>query len=106
MAVGEKLSCRIVAGLLEDRGVESEFVNLENVIEAVFDVNSLDQNFYDYLSRAFAAAVSKCGNRVPVVTGKYKGDGSGERSSALISPIPMTARVRLTFPLSLSYQHM
>lgn len=70
MAVGEKLSCRIVAGLLEDRGVETEFVNLENVIEAVFDVNSLDQNFYDYLSRAFAAAVLKCGDRVPVVTGK------------------------------------
>lgn len=70
MAVGEKLSCRIVAGLLEDRGVETQFVNLENVIDAVFDVNCLDQNFYDYLSRAFAAAVSKCGHRVPVVTGK------------------------------------
>lgn len=78
MAVGEKLSCRIVAGLLEDRGVETEFVNLENVIEAVFDVNSLDQNFYDYLSRAFAAAVSKCGNRVPVVTGKWKWIERGE----------------------------
>ena len=72
MAVGEKLSCRIVAGLLEDRGVETQFVNLENVIEAVFDVNCLDQNFYDYLSRVFAAAVSKCGNRVPVVTGKKR----------------------------------
>ncbi|KAG0230881.1 Aspartate/glutamate/uridylate kinase [Mortierella sp. GBAus27b] len=71
MAVGEKLSCRIVAGLLEDRGVETEFVNLENVIEAVFDVNTLDQNFYDYLSRAFAAAVAKCGDRVPVVTGFF-----------------------------------
>ncbi|KAF8976112.1 Aspartokinase [Entomortierella lignicola] len=71
MAVGEKLSCRIVAALLEDRGVEAEFVNLENVIDAVFDVNCLDQNFYDYLSRAFASAVSKCGNRVPVVTGFF-----------------------------------
>ncbi|KAF9167290.1 Aspartokinase [Actinomortierella ambigua] len=71
MAVGEKLSCRIVAGLLEDRGVETEFVNLENVIEANFDINSLDQNFYDYLSRVFAAAVSKCGHRVPVVTGFF-----------------------------------
>ncbi|KAG0001587.1 Aspartokinase [Entomortierella chlamydospora] len=71
MAVGEKLSCRIVAGMLEDRGVETQFINLENVIEAVFDINCLDQNFYDYLSRAFAAAVSQCGNRVPVVTGFF-----------------------------------
>ncbi|KAF9999643.1 Aspartokinase [Entomortierella chlamydospora] len=71
MAVGEKLSCRIVAALLEDRGVEAQFINLENVIDAVFDVNCLDQNFYDYLSRAFAAAVLKCGDRVPVVTGFF-----------------------------------
>ncbi|KAG0326232.1 Aspartokinase [Dissophora globulifera] len=71
MAVGEKLSCRIVAALLEDHGVPTQFVNLENVIEAVFDVNCLDQNFYDYLSRAFAEAVSKCGDRVPVVTGFF-----------------------------------
>jgi len=70
MAVGEKLSCRIVAGLLEDRGVETQLINLESVIEAVFDINCLDQNFYDYLSRAFAAAISNCGHRVPVVTGK------------------------------------
>ncbi|KAG0213688.1 Aspartokinase [Mortierella sp. GBA30] len=71
MAVGEKLSCRIVAGLLEDRGVETQFICLESVIEAVFDINCLDQNFYDYLSRAFAAAVSSCGHRVPVVTGFF-----------------------------------
>jgi len=70
MAIGEKLSCRIVAGMLQDRGVEAEFINLDNVIEAIFDVNSLDQNFYDYLSRAFAVAVSTCGDKVPVVTGK------------------------------------
>lgn len=70
MAVGEKLSCRLVAGILEDRGVETQFINLESVVEAVFDVNSLDQNFYDYLSRAFASAVSRCGHRVPIVTGK------------------------------------
>ncbi|KAF9916214.1 Aspartokinase [Lobosporangium transversale] len=71
MAVGEKLSCRIVAGLLEDRGVETQFVNLENVIETKFEVEFLDQNFYDYLSRAFACAISNCGHRVPVVTGFF-----------------------------------
>ncbi|KAF9121977.1 Aspartokinase [Mortierella sp. 14UC] len=71
MAVGEKLSCRIVAGILEDQGIEAQFVSLETVIGAVFDPNALDQNFYNYLSRAFASALSNCGNRVPVVTGFF-----------------------------------
>lgn len=60
--------------MLEDRGVKTQVVSLENVIEAVFDVNYLDQNFYDYLSRAFASVISKCGDRVPVVTGKDSKD--------------------------------
>ncbi|KAF9907348.1 Aspartokinase [Linnemannia zychae] len=71
MAVGERLSCRIVAGILEDQGIEAQFVSLETVIGAAFDYNALDQNFYDYLSRAFASAVSNCGNRVPIVTGFF-----------------------------------
>ncbi|KAG0198381.1 Aspartokinase [Mortierella sp. NVP41] len=71
MAVGEKLSCRLVAGILEDQGIETQFVSLENVIEAVFDPSLLDQNFYDYLSRAFATALSGCGYRVPVITGFF-----------------------------------
>ncbi|KAG0367293.1 Aspartokinase [Mortierella sp. AD032] len=71
MAVGERLSCRIIAGILEDRGIETQFVSLETVIDAGFDPNALDQNFYDYLSRAFASALSNCGHRVPVVTGFF-----------------------------------
>ncbi|KAG0284309.1 Aspartokinase [Linnemannia gamsii] len=71
MAVGERLSCRIVAGVLEDQGIEAQFVNLEAAIEAGFNPAVLDQNFYDYLSRVFASALSDCGHRVPVVTGFF-----------------------------------
>ncbi|KAG0261594.1 Aspartokinase [Linnemannia exigua] len=71
MAVGERLSCRIVAGILNDQGIEAQFVSLETVIDAGFDSTTLDQNFYDYLSRAFASALSNCGHRVPVVTGFF-----------------------------------
>ncbi|KAF9919966.1 Aspartokinase [Linnemannia zychae] len=71
MAVGERLSCRIVAGILEDQGIQAKFVNLETVIDAVFDPNTLNQNFYDYLSRVFASALSDCEQCVPVVTGFF-----------------------------------
>lgn len=70
IAVGERLSCRIVAGILEDQEIETQLVDLEAVIEAAFEPTALDQNFYDYLSRVFASALSDCGHRLPVVTGK------------------------------------
>lgn len=71
MAVGERLSCRIVAGILEDQGIETQLVDLEAVIEAAFEPTALDQNFFDYLSRVFAFALSDCGYRLPVVTGFF-----------------------------------
>lgn len=79
MAVGERLSCRIVAGVLEDQGIEAQFVNLEAAIEAAFNPAALDQNFYDYLSCVFASALSDCGHRVPVVTGKRNTGVSSQR---------------------------
>ncbi|KAF9355211.1 Aspartokinase [Mortierella sp. NVP85] len=87
MGIGEKLSCRIVTGMLQDRGVEAEFINLENAIEAIFDVNSLDQNFYDYLSRAFAAAISKCGFFGPVPGSLLESIGRGytDLTAALVA---------------------
>ncbi|KAL0084576.1 Aspartate/glutamate/uridylate kinase [Phycomyces blakesleeanus] len=69
IGVGEKLACRIVAAVLQDRGVESMFVSLENIIDKEFEV--LDQTFYDYLAKRMAEAVHKCGNKVPVVTGFF-----------------------------------
>ncbi|KAF7728636.1 Aspartokinase [Apophysomyces ossiformis] len=69
IGVGEKLSCRIVAAVLQDRGIDAMFVSLENIIDREFDV--LDQKFYDYLAQRMAEAVKKCGNKVPVLTGFF-----------------------------------
>lgn len=87
IGVGEKLSCRIVAAVLQDRvswsykkseqsaygdphqDVDAQFVSLENIIDRDFE--KLDQEFYDYLAKKMAQAVEQCGNKVPIVTGKY-----------------------------------
>ncbi|KAI7858033.1 Aspartate/glutamate/uridylate kinase [Circinella umbellata] len=69
IGVGEKLSCRIVAAVLQDRDVDAAFVSLENIIDREFE--ALDQSFYDYLGERMAAKVRECGNKVPVVTGFF-----------------------------------
>ncbi|SAM01673.1 hypothetical protein [Absidia glauca] len=37
IGAGEKLSCRIVAAVLQDRGIEAQFVSLENIIDREFE---------------------------------------------------------------------
>ncbi|KAI8974280.1 Aspartate/glutamate/uridylate kinase [Pilobolus umbonatus] len=69
IGAGEKLACRIVAAVLQDRGVDAQFVSLENIIDRDFE--KLDQSFYDYLAKRMGDAVRQCGNKVPVVTGFF-----------------------------------
>ncbi|KAI8371343.1 Aspartate/glutamate/uridylate kinase [Radiomyces spectabilis] len=69
IGVGEKLACRIVAAVLQDRDIDAQFVSLENIIDQEFEV--LDQKFYDYLAKKMAQAVEQCGSKVPVVTGFF-----------------------------------
>ncbi|KAI8969173.1 Aspartate/glutamate/uridylate kinase [Mycotypha africana] len=69
IGVGEKLSCRIVAAVLQDRDVDAQYVSLENIVDREFD--KLDQSFYDYLAEKMAKAVKQCGNKVPILTGYF-----------------------------------
>ncbi|ORY96756.1 Aspartate/glutamate/uridylate kinase [Syncephalastrum racemosum] len=69
VGMGELLSCNITAALLKDRGIDSQLVVLNNIIDQEFTV--LDQTFYDYLSQRLAEAVQACGNKVPVLTGFF-----------------------------------
>lgn len=69
VSFGEKLSCRFVAALLEDRGVESEFVDLSDVIH--FKSTRLDMEFYTLLSAELREKILACEHRVPVVTGYF-----------------------------------
>ncbi len=67
---GEKLSSRFVAALLQDRGVDSVYVDLSDVIK--FDPSGgLNQRFYDLLAGALAQTLVHCGDRVPVLTGYF-----------------------------------
>ncbi|KAJ2794709.1 Aspartokinase, partial [Coemansia helicoidea] len=71
IGTGEKLACEYVAAVLQDKGVDATYVNLEKAIDRFFDPSHLDQTFYDYLAQRFAAIVKDCGDRVPVVTGYF-----------------------------------
>ncbi|KAL3427065.1 aspartate kinase [Phlyctema vagabunda] len=70
ISFGEKLSCRFVAALLQDRGVESEYVDLADVIHFKTP-NRIDMDFYNKLSEAIKEKVLACEHRVPVITGYF-----------------------------------
>lgn len=67
---GETLSARFVAAVLRDRNVDSQFVELSEIID-MKPSPSLDQDFYDYLVAKLGEQIEKCGEKVPVVTGFF-----------------------------------
>jgi aspartate kinase len=71
MSAGEKLSCRVMAALLQDRGVDSQYVDLSEIVDFPIGNSGLDQDFYNKLAAAFGAKVEACGHRVPVITGYF-----------------------------------
>ncbi|KIR41431.1 aspartate kinase [Cryptococcus deuterogattii 99/473] len=85
VGTGERLACKIVAAALRDRGVDSELVVLDNIVDASMaaaseavsidsgdqGVAQLGQEFYDQLSIRLGERLRECGQRVPVVTGYF-----------------------------------
>ncbi|BEJ11659.1 hypothetical protein CspHIS471_0201190 [Cutaneotrichosporon sp. HIS471] len=85
IGTGERLACKIVAAALRDRGIDSELVVLDNIVDqsmtSAMDsaltssgdqgVSQLGQTFYDELSRRLGDRLRECGQRVPVVTGFF-----------------------------------
>lgn len=71
IGAGEKLACLFMTALLQDRGIDAEYVNLENIIPSNYTAKKgLDQEFYDYLAKQLRERIQKCEGRVPVVTGE------------------------------------
>lgn len=70
ISVGEILSARFIAAILQDRGVDSQFINLSEIIVCPSG-QVLDQNFYTNVSTTLAGEMGKCGSRVPVLTGFF-----------------------------------
>ena len=84
------MSCKLVAAVLRDKGVDAEFVSLENIVPNLSDTEpggggnagdaalkqegengALDQSFYDRVATAVGERIKQCGSRVPVVTGFF-----------------------------------
>ena len=67
---GEILSSRFMQTLLKDRGIDTKFVDLSEVIR--FKVpHGLDEQFYQHLAETLAKKVEACGEQVPVITGYF-----------------------------------
>lgn len=71
ISTGEKLSCRLMAAFLQDRGVDSQYVDLSELIDFPIGNHGLDQNFYNTMAAALGKKIEACGHRVPVVTGYF-----------------------------------
>lgn len=67
---GEILSSRFVAALLQDRGVDSQFVDLSELVDFEM-LDGLDYTFYDDLTKALCKELAYCREKVPVITGYF-----------------------------------
>jgi aspartate kinase len=69
---GEKLSCRYMAALLNDRGTPAQFVDLSDVVKLHAPVKGgLNDKFYRDLAEDLGKEVAACGDKVPVITGYF-----------------------------------
>ncbi|WRT70148.1 uncharacterized protein IL334_007142 [Kwoniella shivajii] len=86
VGTGERLACKIVAAALRDRGVDSELVVLDSIVDSSFaavggdaaltasgdqGVSQLGQEFYTHLAVKLGERLRECGQRIPVVTGYF-----------------------------------
>ncbi|KAL5365461.1 Aspartate/glutamate/uridylate kinase [Aspergillus floccosus] len=71
ISTGEKLSCRLMAAFLQDRGVDAEYVDLAEIIDFPISSHGLDQVFYNNLAAALGRRIQECEGKVPVITGYF-----------------------------------
>lgn len=69
---GEKLSCRYMAALLNDRGTPAQYVDVSDVLKSSSPKKgSVGETFYSNLAAALGQEVDACGDKVPVITGFF-----------------------------------
>ena len=68
---GEKLSCRYMTAILQDRGVNAQYVDLSDVIKFPVADKGLNEQFYLDLAEAIGHEVHACGDKVPIITGYF-----------------------------------
>ncbi|KAI0169637.1 aspartate kinase [Hypoxylon sp. FL1284] len=70
VSFGEKLSCRFMAALLKERGVQAEYVDLSDVMH--YDSSDrISPAFYKEAAAIFRKRIQACNDRVPVITGFF-----------------------------------
>jgi aspartate kinase len=70
VSFGEKLSCRFMTALLQDGGIDAEYVDLSDVVHFK-PSKGLDLQFYREMAAALREKVMACEERVPVITGYF-----------------------------------
>ncbi|KAI9924349.1 hypothetical protein ASPWEDRAFT_99858 [Aspergillus wentii DTO 134E9] len=71
ISTGEKLSCRLMTAFIQDRGVDSQYVDLSDIITFPIGSQGLDQEFYNNLANSLGAKIRECEGKVPVITGFF-----------------------------------
>lgn len=70
ISAGEKLSALIFTSVLQSQGIKAKYFPLDKLVTKKFDVQTIDQSFYDYLVDSLRDALSPhVGQYVCVVTG-------------------------------------
>lgn len=70
MSKGEILSASFLAALLQDRGIDSQMIDLSDAVDFAAH-GGLDQDFYAQLAVTLGARIRACGEKVPVITGFF-----------------------------------
>ncbi|KAM3512888.1 hypothetical protein MY11210_003444 [Beauveria gryllotalpidicola] len=82
ISLGEKLSCLSLLAILQDLGVEAEYVDLSTILpRGPLAVRAGDA--YAELSTVIAARLRACGSRVPVITGFFGHNSCGMLASEI-----------------------
>ena len=69
---GEKLSCRYMAALLNDRGTPAQYVDVSEVFKTPSGRKAgVGETFYKDLAEELGKNVEACGDKVPVITGFF-----------------------------------
>ncbi|KAH8829789.1 Aspartate/glutamate/uridylate kinase [Flagelloscypha sp. PMI_526] len=76
VGLGEQMACKLMTAVLQDHGIDAEYVSLDNIVPLTEDLDpnengSLNQGFYDRVAVAVGERIKQCDSRVPVVTGFF-----------------------------------
>ena len=93
VSTGEKMSARIFAEVLNDRGIDAAYYNLDSIVQK--ECKEVNRDFCSYLQAQLSGLFRHSGAKVPVVTGflgfvpggilKSVGRGYTDFTSALIA---------------------